>query len=165
MVLFLYGILLFKNLDSVISNSDFSETVSSHDISGKKVLHIADLMNQGSSYIRAWIPAIQNLGGELVWSLVIIDRVEGGTERIEALGIKAFSMANLNKTLFNTALEKGVINESQFEMVSKYIDNPDSTMKEFLVANPKFLENALNSDSKTAARAQMCIDNDLYNLK
>lgn len=158
-------ITLFKDLDSVISNSNFTNTTPSHDITGKKVLHIADLMNQGSSYIRAWIPAIQNLGGELVWSLVIVDRVQGGNERLEALGIKTFSMAKIDKTLFSTALEKDVINENQFEMICKYIDNPDGTMKEFLIAHPDFLENALKADSKTAGRAKLCIDSDLYNLK
>lgn len=158
-------ITLFKDLDSVISNSNFSSTTPSHDITGKKVLHIADLMNQGSSYIRAWIPAIQTLGGELVWSLVVVDRVQGGNERLQSLGIKTLSMAKIDETLFSTALEKGVINANQFEMICKYIDNPDDTMRDFLVAHPEFLENALNSDAKTAGRAHLCVDGDLYNLK
>ena len=158
-------ITLFKDLDSVISNSNFSKTTPSHDITGKKVLHIADLMNQGSSYIRAWIPAIQNLGGELVWSLVVVDRVQGGNERLQSLGIKTLSMAKIDETLFATALEKGVINENQFEMICKYLDNPDGTMRDFLIAHPEFLENALKSDAKTAGRAHLCIDSDLYNLK
>lgn len=157
-------ITLFKDLDAVISNSDFSSTVVSHDISGKKVLHIADLMNQASSYIRAWIPAIQSLGGELVWSLVIVDRVEGGEDRLTSLGIKSFSMARIDKSLFSTALDKGFINESQFDMISKYIDNPDKTMNDFLLSHHEFLENALNSDPKTSARAQLCIDSKLYDL-
>lgn len=158
-------ITLFKDLDSVISNSDFTKTTASHTIADKKVLHIADLMNQGSSYIRAWIPAIQNLGGELVWSLVVVDRVQGGDERLQALGIKTLSMAKIDKTLFSTALEKGVITENQFEMICKYLDNPDGTMRDFLIAHPEFLENALKSDAKTATRAHLCIDSDLYNLK
>lgn len=158
-------ITLFKDLDSVISNSTFSNTTPSYNISGKKVLHIADLMNQASSYIRAWIPAIQNLGGELVWSLVVVDRVQGGDERLEALGIKSLSMAKIDKSLFTIALEKGIINENQFNMISNYLDNPDGTMREFLIAHPEFLENALNADSKTASRAKLCIDGNLYNLK
>lgn len=157
-------ITLFKDLDSVISNSDFSKTTNSHNITGKRVLHIADLMNQGSSYIRAWIPAIQNLGGELVWSLVIVDRVQGGNERLQDLGIKTFSMAKIDKSLFAVALEKGVINQNQYELICKFIDDPDGTMREFLIANPEFLENALKSDAKTASRAKLCIDSNLYNL-
>ncbi len=157
-------ITLFKDLEAVISNSDFSESILANDINGKKVLHIADLMNQASSYIRAWIPAIQNLGGELVWSLVVVDRMQGGDERIEALGIKSLSMAKIDINLFSAALERGVINQSQFDMISKYLADPDGTMRTFLIEHPNFLKDALNSDEKTAGRARLCIDGDLYNL-
>ena len=37
-------------------------------------------------------------------------------------------------------------------------------MKKFLIAHPEFLENALASDEKTASRAKLCIDSNLYNL-
>lgn len=157
-------ITIFKDLTAVVSDSNFAETKTVTDISGKKVLHIADLMNQASSYIRAWIPAIQNLGGELVWSVVVVDRMQGGAQRLEDLGIKSFAMASIDETLFTTALEKNVINEAQFEMIKKFIEDPDGTMREFLVSHPDFLEDALNSDAKTAGRAKLCIEGNLYNL-
>ena len=37
-------------------------------------------------------------------------------------------------------------------------------MKEFLIQFPDFLENALNSDEKTAKRAKLLIDGNLYGL-
>lgn len=157
-------ITIFKDLGAVISDSNFNDTTVVKDISGKRVLHIADLMNQASSYIRAWIPAIQNLGGELVWSLVVVDRMQGGAKRLEDLGIKAFSMTKIDKNLFTTALEKGVINDAQFAMIDKYLEDPDGTMRDFLKSHPEFLENALNSDPKTAGRAKLCIDGNLYDL-
>lgn len=157
-------ITIFKDLTAVVSDSNFTETKTVTDISGKRVLHIADLMNQASSYIRAWIPAIQNLGGELVWSVVVVDRMQGGAQRLEDLGIKSFAMASIDESLFTTALEKNVINEAQFEMIKKFIEDPDGTMRAFLVAHPEFLEDALNSDAKTAGRAKLCIESNLYNL-
>ncbi len=157
-------ITIFKDLGTVVSDSNFTDSNFVNDISGKKVLHIADLMNQASSYIRAWIPAIQNLGGELVWSLVIVDRMQGGAKRLEDLGIQSFSMTKIDKNLFSTALEKGVINDAQFSMIEKYLEDPDGTMKDFLVAHPEFLQNALNSNPKTAGRAKLCIDGNLYDL-
>ena len=39
-----------------------------------------------------------------------------------------------------------------------------TTMREFLVNHPEFLENALNSDEKTQKRARLLIDGNLYNL-
>lgn len=155
---------IFKDLTAVISDSNFENTTTATSIAGKKVLHIADLMNQASSYIRAWIPAIQDLGGELVWSLVIVDRMQGGDERLEDLGIKSFSMAQIDESLFTTALEKGIITDSQFNMINKFLKDPDGSMRNFLIAHPEFLENALKADTKTAGRAKLCIDGNLYNL-
>lgn len=157
-------ITIFKDLGAVISDSNFDNTEMAKSISGKKVLHIADLMNQASSYIRAWIPAIQDLGGELVWSTVIVDRVQGGAERLEDLGIKSLAIAKIDESLFQTAFEKGIIDQAQLNMVHKFIKDPDGSMREFLINHPDFIENALHSDEKTAGRARLLVDGNLYNL-
>ncbi len=157
-------ITIFKDLGAVISDSNFNNTEIAKSISGKKVLHIADLMNQASSYIRAWIPAIQDLGGELVWSTVIVDRVQGGAERLEDLGIKSLAIAKIDESLFKTAFEKGIIDQAQLDMVHNFIKDPDGSMREFLISHPDFIENALHADEKTAGRARLCVDGNLYNL-
>lgn len=155
---------IFKDLGLVKSDSNFENTNTSTSLNGKKVLHIADLMNQASSYIRAWIPAIQDLGGELVWSLVLVDRMQGGKERLEDLGIKAYSVAQIDEDLFKTALDKGVIDNTQFELVCNFMKDPDGSMEKFVKEHPEFIENSLNSDEKTAKRAQLCIDSHFYGL-
>lgn len=155
---------IFKDLSTVVSTSDFSKSTIETSLNDKRVLHIADLITEASSYVRAWIPAIQNLGAEIIWSTVVVDRMQGGTKRLQDLGIQAYSMVQIDSSLFNIALEKGIINESQLEMLNKFIEDPDSTMREFLIAHPEFLENALNADEKTAQRAKLCIDNNLYDL-
>ena len=50
-------------------------------------------------------------------------------------------------------------------MLTEFKKDPYTYMRNFLIAHPEFLENALKADPKTAKRAQSCIDNDLYNLK
>lgn len=155
---------IFKDLTAVISDSNFTNTKLATDITDKKVLHIADLMNQASSYIRAWIPAIQNLGGELVWSLVVVDRMQGGAKRLEDLGIKSFAMSKIDESLFKLAFEKGIIDNSRFDMLVDFYHDPDGSMRKFLLAHPEFLENALKEDEKTIGRAKLCIDSNLYDL-
>ena len=117
-----------------------------------------------SSFIRAWIPAIQNLGGELIWSLSVVDRMQGGKERLEDLGIQSYSLVSIDETLFEEAFTKGIIDESQFALVSKFVKDPDGSMEKFVKEHPDFIENALHSDAKTAGRAQLCIDNHFYGL-
>ena len=157
-------ITIYKDLSSVISNYNFSQTKESYNISDKKVLHIADLITVASSYIRAWIPAIENLGGKIIWSCVVVDRMQGGKEKLSEKSVKSLSLVKVDKNLFKKALEMGIINENQLEMLNKFFDNPDNTMKEFLINHPEFIENSLNSDEKTRKRAKLLLDNNLYNI-
>ena len=155
---------IYKDLSVVESDSKFENTHSIETLEGKKVLHIADLITVASSYIRAWIPAIKNLGSNICWSCVVVDRMQGGKDKIEAEGIKSLSLVQVDTNLFRKALELNIINASQVEMLDAFFKNPDESMKQFLINHPEFLENALNSDEKTQKRAKLLIDGNLYGL-
>ncbi len=155
---------IYKDLSAVVSDSNFETTSKLDNINNKKVLHIADLVTVASSYIRAWIPAIENLGGKMCWSCVVVDRMQGGTEKIKEHGILPLSLVQVDKTLFEKAVQMGVITTSQQEMLNNFFDNPDETMKNFLINHPEFLENSLNSDEKTTKRAKLLIDGNLYGI-
>ncbi len=156
---------VFKDLSCVVSTPDFKETKVVEKLAGKKVLHIADLVTEASSYVRAWIPGVQNLGAEIVWSVVIVDRMQGGNDRLKSLGIDAYSLVQIAPSMFKQALDMGIITEEQSKMLNEFFENPDATMKKFLEAQPEFLEEALHSDEKTVVRARLCIEGDLYGLK
>ena len=155
---------IYKDLSAVVSDSKFEKTEKITNLENKKVLHIADLITVASSYIRAWIPAIKNIGGQMCWSCVVVDRMQGGKDKIEAEGVKAFSLVNVDNTMFETAYKNNIINEKQLQMLKKFFENPDETMKQFLIEHPDFIENALQSDKKTAKRAKLLVDNNLYGL-
>ena len=155
-------ITIYKDLNTVASDCNFENTTSVSSLENKKILHVADLITVASSYIRAWIPAIKNLGANICWSCVVVDRMQGGKDKIEAEGIKSLSLVQVDTNLFKKALELNIINEAQFNMLNGFFENPDDTMKQFLVSHPEFLENALNSDEKTKKRAQLLIDSNLY---
>lgn len=157
-------ITIFKDLSMVKSSPDFAESTKEFSLQDKKILHVADLLNQASSYIRAWIPAIEEKGGKIAWSAVMVDRLQGGTEKLEDAGIKSFSLLNIDNTLFEKALDLGIINEAQLEMLKAFKQDPDGSMRQFLIDNPNFLQDALNSDEKSAKRAKLCIDSNIYNL-
>ena len=155
---------IFKDLSTVVSTSNFENSEIITELENKKVLHIADLITVASSYLRAWIPAIQNLGSNICWSCVVVDRMQGGKNIIEAEGIKSLSLVNIDEKLFQKALDLKIINENQLEMLNGFFKDPDGTMKQFLINHPEFLENALNSDEKTKKRAKLLVDGNLYNL-
>ena len=155
---------IYKDLSTVVSDSKFETSEFVTELPGKKVLHVADLITVASSYIRAWIPAIENLGSKICWSCSVVDRMQGGAERIAEKGIKSLSLVKIDLSLFEKALDLNVINENQLEMLKNFINNPDETMKQFLIEHPEFLENALNSDEKTKQRAKLLVDGNLYGL-
>lgn len=155
---------IYKDLSVVKSDCDFENSCFITSLKDKKVLHIADLITVASSYVRAWIPAIRNLGSNICWSCVVVDRMQGGKEKIEAEGIKSLSLVQVNKNLFKKAFELNIINQSQLKMLDAFFENPDGSMKNFLITHPEFLNNSLNSDEKTKKRAQLLIDSNLYGL-
>ena len=155
---------IYKDLSTVVSDSKFENTKPITNIDNKKVLHVADLITVASSYIRAWIPAIKNIGGQMCWSCVVVDRMQGGQEKLKTEGVKALSLVNVDSTLFETAYKNKIINENQLSMLKKFFEDPDKTMKDFLIQHPEFLENSLNGDEKTAKRAKLLIDGNLYGI-
>lgn len=79
-------------------------------------------------------------------------------------GIDAFSLVQIAPSMFKQALDMGIITNEQNDMLNAFFENPDETMRKFLIEHPEFLENALKSDEKTVVRARLCIESDLYKL-
>jgi len=155
---------IFKDLDAYITNVDGS-TCCADDLTGMKILHISDLVNEASSYLKSWIPAVRNRGGILNYTITIVDRDQGGSELLSRNGLTLIPMMTVNPEMFQRAYENGLIDDHQLQMVKAYIADPKQSMKDFLMNHGGFLSESLAGDQKTAARARLCIDNDIYGLK
>ena len=156
---------IYKDLSTVVSNSVFTESKIVNNIEGKNFLHVADLLNQSASFSRAWIPAIKNLGSSIIWSIFAVDRMQGGTETLKNDGVKVYSLLQIDENLFEEAFKLNVINKEQLEMLKEFKKDPDGSMKKFLLENPDFLKNALNSDNeKTRKRANLLVDQNIYGI-
>lgn len=169
-------ITIYKNLATVIgdfktggdagANTDITgEITEIKELKNKRVLHIVDLVTEASSYERAWIPAIKNLGSEIVYSLTVVDRKQGGDKVFENAGIKAFSMIDIDMGLFDIALANGLIDKDQHAMIGAFMKDPRNSMRDFLMNHPDFLEKSLEAGGKTAERARLCIEKNIYGLK
>ena len=156
---------VFKDMSAIYSSSDFETTNPISDLNGEKVLHLSDLITTASSYIKRWVPIIKNLNGVMEHTLVVIDRNQGGFDNLKEVGVTAHALATVNKDLFKEALAHGAISQEQLDFINKYFENPDETMREFLVKHPEFIENSLKSDNeRTLTRVHTLIDEDLYGL-
>ena len=158
-------ITLFKDLEAFTSTYDFSSTKKVTDINEKTVLNASDLVTAASNYTRSWIPAVKNINGKLLWTCYVVDRKQGGTEVLENAGIKTIPLVLVDNSLFETAFNSGIINEAQLDLLKKFYENPDETMKNFLIHHPEFIEEGLNStNERISKRAKDLVDGNLYGL-
>lgn len=131
---------------------------------GAKVLHISDLVTEASSYVRAWIPALAQLEASMLATLTIVDRCQGGAKALAQAQVPFQSLVRIDANLFALAAAQGYITPEQHELVTNYLLDPYTCMRQFLLKNKGFLTNALRSDGRTAERAKRLLAANLYNL-
>ena len=149
---------IFKDLSCVYTDANgVSMDPSEANLAGKKSVHIADLITVASSYIRAWIPAVEALGAKIAYSLAVVDRDQGGSEILEKAGCPLTTLITIKPELFEQAKALGRVTDAQIELVNSFIADPDKFLHDFLVAHPDFLANEIAKGGKSAQRAELCI--------
>ena len=147
---------IFKDMSSVITDCNFAKI--DYDFNGKKALHIADLITEASSYERAWIPAIKALGADIKDTVAVVDRKQNGRAVLNGLGVNMETLTAVDKELFDEALANGSVNEAQYELVLKFLEDPDQYMKDFIAGHPTFIDDQIKLGGKNEQRARLAIE-------
>lgn len=147
---------IFKDLSSVITDYNFD--VIDYDFKGKKALHIADLITEASSYERAWIPAIKDLGATITDTIAVVDRKQNGKAVLASLGVNMETLTAVDKELFDEALSNGSITEAQYQLVLQFLKDPDQYMKDFIKTHPTFIDDQIKLGGKNEQRARLAIE-------
>ena len=149
---------IFKDLSCVYMDKDgVSMDAAQAGLAGKKSVHIADLITVASSYIRAWIPAVESLGARIAYSLAVVDRDQGGSDILAKAGCPLTTLVTIKPELFEQAKALGRVTDAQVALVNSFIADPDKFMHDFLVAHPDFLASEIAKGGKSAQRAELCI--------
>jgi len=150
---------IYKDLSTVITDPEFHspKALDKGALRGKKILHIADLITEASSYERAWVPVIRDLGAEIRDTIAVVDRRQSGREVLKGLGVEMDTLAGIDKTLFDQALESNYINQQQYDLVMKFLADPDKYMKDFLKDHPDFIKEQIALGGKARERAELAI--------
>lgn len=145
--------------------SIYDEKGKIDSLKGRKIAHIADLVTEASSYERAWIPAVEALGGKMVCSASMIDRDQGGKELLNQRGVMFFSPVRIQKEFFDAALKEGILTEGQHQMIVDFMNDPDSYGVNFLKNHPDYIAKSIHSgDEGVRKKAQRCLEKDPYHL-
>ncbi len=151
---------IYKDMSSAYSENIEGESVTptKEMLNGKKALHICDLINTASSYERAWVPAIRDLGADITDTIAVVDRCQGGAEVLEGLGVKLKTLTKINAAFFEDIYKDGRIDEAQKDFVLKYLSSPTEYMAHFLDTHPDFIAGELAKGGKAADRAKLAIE-------
>ena len=150
---------IFKDL-STVYNVPGEKSVKGEEagLAGKKSLHIADLVTEASSYVRAWIPAVEALGAKIAYSMAVVDRDQGGRQILENAGIPLTTLIKIDTDFFEAAAKMGVLTAAQEEMCIRFMQDPGAFMHAFLEAHPTFLAEQIAMGGKNKQRAELCIE-------
>lgn len=150
---------IFKDLSSVY-NAPGKPSVNGPDanLKGKRSLHIADLVTEASSYVRAWIPAVENLGATIVHSMAVVDRDQGGREVLQNASIPLETLVKIDVPFFESAAALGVLTQKQERMCLDFMADPAAFMRAFLSEHPTFLADQIALGGKAKQRAELCIE-------
>jgi orotate phosphoribosyltransferase len=151
---------ILKDMRTLFSSDNFQQTVwaKDTDLSGLRSIHIADLVTEASSYIRAWIPAIRSLNMKIDKTLAVVDRCQGGSAILAEQGIDLVTLTSINAELFDQAVNAGLMSLKQQEMVLEFADDPHAYMDNFFKSHPDFLSQQIVAGGKSAERARLCIE-------
>jgi orotate phosphoribosyltransferase len=88
---------------------------------GDNILFFDDVISEGLSKIEG-IKTLQELGGNVKHLLVVVDREQGGKEKLERLGFEVHALAKVSE-LVNSLYENNHISKLQHQEVFAYLKN------------------------------------------
>ena len=98
----------------------------------RRVIHIADLNNEGSSPRDYWIPIIKKNKGLVNDIFFYVDRMEDGVEEMTKLGLHSHAIVPLDENAWNYLKNKKVINQEVHNNLIERMENKDEWARAML---------------------------------
>ncbi len=138
------------------------------DVHGKKVIHIADLNNEGSSPRDLWMPAIKIAGGNLNHIFFYVDRLEDGTKVMQELGLQSHAVIPLDEYAWSFLQKENIITQEIYQSLCERIEDKDAWARRMLRSEKGLekLANLLNFvDKKNAEKALKILNKGYPDMK
>lgn len=123
------------------------------EVAGKRVLHVADLNNEGSSLRDHWKPAIEKRGGRLLGLLSFVDRQEDGLQVLQQLGLPAWSVVPLDKAAWDFMLREKHIAPQLHQTLQERMQDKEAWALKALQRYPDYFRQFYH-DQKNRAKAE-----------
>lgn len=129
------------------------------DVKGKRVVHVADLNNEGSSPRNTWIPTIRNAGGRIENIFFYVDRLEDGVGVMKDLGLRSEAVVPLDGHAWDFLKEQNILDEQTYKNLNERMEDKDAWARAMLgseVGRKRFKE--LYESPKTCDKAMKILD-------
>lgn len=120
---------------------------------GQRVVHVSDLITSGTSALD-WVGVIRAEGGDVGHYFVVVDRKQGGTEALDAVGVKVHSLVELDARLVKMAAEKDLIEENGAKGILSYLEEPEKWAENLLLSRPEILTQNLAAEGGKLIRRE-----------
>ncbi len=117
------------------------------EIKGKRIVHVADLQNEGSSIRDLWHPQIDKNGGKLIHAFFYVDRLEHGVQVMEELGIPSLSVVPLGANAWQILQDIGYITPELYKSLNKRMENSTAWAHNALKTHIVLLDDMLRSEN------------------
>lgn len=117
------------------------------DVKGKKVLHVADLNNEGSSVRDYWKPIVERNNGALIAVLSFVDRLEDGFWLFKKMALPCYSVVPLDKIAWDIILKEGYISKGLHKQLVARMQDRRKWAINALLNNPEYFRNFYAQDA------------------
>lgn len=141
-------------------------TKGARDITGKTVVHIADLNNEGSSPRDLWVPAIHKAGGNIEHIFFYVDRMEEGVQVMKDLGLQSHAVVPLDEHAWDYLQKQGVISKELYHSLRERMEDKDAWARAMLRSDAGYKTfRDLFIDPKTVSKARKILDKGYPDMK
>ena len=91
--------------------------IEGEGLCSRRVLHIADLNNEGTSPKHYWVPLIREKGGKIEDIVFYVDRMEDGVEEMNKLGLKRHAIVELDSHAWDYLNSRGLIDKKIYKSI------------------------------------------------
>lgn len=122
------------------------------EVRDRRVLHVVDLNNEGSSVRDYWRPLVAARGGRIVGVAAFVDRMEEGVAVMRELGLPLAAVAPLDRQAWQIALDGGYVSAGTHAALVARQSDPLAWALDRLQNHPEPLRRMLQ-DPQTRSKA------------
>lgn len=135
-------------------------------IADQGVLHVADIVNTASSYLRYWIPNLASLHARFDETLTVAVRSQDGIQALQAQGIRVQTPLTMGLPVFAEARDMHLISDLAYQDIELFLRSPKDWTRNLLETSASGLLNDFAAMSNLdQSRLFAFVSTDPYQLR